>query len=112
MPKRDETGTSSNNTQQSLDRSQELETQRNEIETMSSDSDQTIAVPAINFKRYLGATSVRFIQMGTASKLQYDNQWDLEETVSQVEQKYSTDLRTTADEPTNDDKFLKHWYAW
>ena len=45
--------------------------------------------------------------MGTASKLQYDNQWDLEETVSQVEQKYSTDLRTTADEPTNDDKFLK-----
>ena len=50
-PKRDETGTSSS-TQQPQE--------QDEIETMSSDSDQTIAVPAINFKRYLGggATSV------------------------------------------------------
>ena len=66
-PKRDDTGTSSN-TQQSQE--------QDEIETMSSDSDQTIAVPAINFKRYLGATSVRYIQMGTASKVQYNEEWD------------------------------------
>ena len=45
------------------------------------DSDQTIAVPVINFKRYLGATGVRYIQMGTASKVQYEDKWDLGETV-------------------------------
>ena len=39
--------------------------------------------------------------MGTAIKVQYDNQWDLEETVRQVEQKFSTDLKTIADETTN-----------
>ena len=44
-PKRDETGTSSS-TQQPQE--------QDEIKTMSSDSDQTIAEPAINFKRYLG----------------------------------------------------------
>ena len=89
-------------------RNQELETQRDEIETMLSDSDRTLAVPAINFKRYLGATSVRYIQVGTASKVQYDNQWDLEETVRQkLGQKFSPDIRTIADETTNDDKLLK-----
>ena len=97
-PKRDDTGTSSI-TQQPQ--------KQDEIETMSSDSDQTIAVPAINFKRYLGATSVRYIQMGTASKVQYNEEWDLEETIRQAEQKFSTDLRTIADETTNDEKLIK-----
>ena len=97
-PKRDDTGTSSN-TQQPQ--------KQDEIETMSSDSDQTIAVPAINFKRYLGATSGRYIQMGTASKVQYNEEWDLEETIRQAEQKFSTDLRTIADETTNDEKLIK-----
>ena len=74
---------------------------------MSSDSDQTIAVPAIYSKRYLGATSVRYIQMGTASKVQYEDKWDLEETVRQVEQKFSTDSRTIGDETTNEKKLLE-----
>ena len=74
---------------------------------MSSDSDQTIAVPAINFERYLGAISVRYIEMGTSSKVQYEDKWDLEETVRQAEQKFSTDLRTIADETTNDEKLQK-----
>ena len=53
MPKRDEAGTSSNNYQQSPEIDQVLEMQqRDEIETMSSESDQTIAVPALNFKTY------------------------------------------------------------
>ena len=94
-PKRDETGTSSS-TQQPQG--------QDEIETTSSDSDQTIAVPAINFKRYLGATSVPYIQMGTASRVQYNEEWDLEETNRQAEQNFSTDLRTIADETTNDEK--------
>ena len=97
-PKRDDTGPSSS-TQQPQE--------QDEIETMSSDSDQTIAVPAINFKRYLGATSVRYVQMGTASKVQYNEEWDLKETIRQAEQKFSTDLRTIADETTNDEKLIK-----
>ena len=110
LPKRDEAGPSSSNTQQQQPQYEEENInadQRDETETMSSDSDQTIAVPAINFKRYLGATSVRYIQMGTASKVQYEDKWDLEETVRQAEQKFSTDLRTIADETTNDEKLLK-----
>ena len=108
LPKRDEAGPSSSNTQQLPLEDEDITThQRDEIETMSSDSEQTIAVPAINFKRYLGATSVRYIQMGTASKVQYEDKWDLEETVRQVEQKFSTNLRTIADETSNDEKLLK-----
>ena len=97
-PKRDETGTSS---------SRQQPQEQDETETTSSDSDQTIAVPTINFKRYLGATSVRYIQMGTASRVQYNEEWDLEETIRQAEQKLSTDLRTIADETTNDEKLIK-----
>ena len=97
-PKRDDTGTSSN-TQQPQE--------QDEIETMSSDSDQTIAVQSINFKRYLGVISVRYIQMGTASKVQYNEEWDLEETIRQAKQKFSTDLRTIADETTNDEKLIE-----
>ena len=52
-----------------------------ETETISSDSDNTIAVPAINFKRCLGATGVRYINMGQASNVQDDPKWDFEETV-------------------------------
>ena len=45
--------------------------------------------------------------MGTATKVQDDNQWDLEEAVRQVEQKISIDLKTIAKETTNDNKLLK-----
>ena len=78
-----------------------------DAETMSSGSENTIAVPAINFKRYLGATGVRYINMGKASKIQTNSDWDLEETVRQVEQKFATDLKTIAGETTNDEKLLK-----
>ena len=74
---------------------------------MSSGSENTIAVPAITFKRYLGATGVRYINMGKASKYQTSGDWDLEETVCQVEQKFATDLKTIAGETTNDEKLLK-----
>ena len=59
---------------------------------MSSSSENTIAVPAINFKHYLGATGVRYINMGKASKPQISNDWDLEETIRHVKQKFATDL--------------------
>ena len=77
------------------------------VETMSSGSENTMAVPAINFKRYLGATGVRYMNMGKASKIQTNSEWDLEETVRQVEQKFATDLKTIAWETTNDEKLLK-----
>ena len=89
MPKRDEAGTNSSNTQQPQFEEEDIAPhQKDETETMSSDSDQTKAVPAINFTRYLGATSVRYIQMGTASKVQYEDKWDIEKTVRQVEQNF------------------------
>ena len=70
MLERDEEGTSNSNNQQPPEREQDLEMQRRDgKETMSSDSDQTIAVPAINFKRYLLVTSVGYFQMGTASRV-------------------------------------------
>ena len=39
--------------------------------------------------------------------MQYNEEWDLEETIRQAEQKFSTDLRTIADETTNDEKLFK-----
>ena len=51
MEKRDEAGPSSSNTQQPPDKEKELEMQqRDEMKTMSSNSDSTIAVPATNYK--------------------------------------------------------------
>ena len=74
---------------------------------MSSGSENTIAVPAINFRQYLGATGVRFINLGQASKIQPNNEWDSEETIPQLVQKFTTDLETLAGEATNDEKLLK-----
>ena len=78
-----------------------------DAETLSSGSKNTISVPAINFKRYLGATGVRYINTGKASKIQTSSDWELEETVRQVEQKFATDLKTIAGETTNDEKLVK-----
>ena len=98
----------SSNTQQLPDSDQELQMQqRDELETMSSNSDQNNAEPAIYFKRYLGPTRMRYIQMGTASKVHNNDQWNLEETVRQLERKCSLDLLTIAHETTYDEKLLK-----
>ena len=45
--------------------------------------------------------------MGKASKIQTNSDWDLEETIRQMEQKFATDLKTIAGETTNDEKLLK-----
>ena len=63
--------------------------------------------PAINFKQYLGATGVRYIQMGQASHIETNKSWELEETVRQAEQKFTTDLKTIAAETNDDEKLLK-----
>ena len=76
-------------------------------ETESKSSANSLFVPTINFKRYLGTTGVRYIQMGQASHIQNENKWDLEETIRQAEQKFTTDLKTIATETTNDEKLLK-----
>ena len=52
LPKRDEAGPSNSNTQQPQIENEDITThQRDETETMSSDSDQTIAVMAIKISR-------------------------------------------------------------
>ena len=72
LPKRDEASPSSSNLQQPPIEDEDITThQGDETETMSSASDQTIAVPAINFKRYLGAASVRYTQMGNQPNRDY-----------------------------------------
>ena len=71
---------------------------------MSSDSKNTIAVTAFNFERYPGATGVRLLYMGNASRIQDTAELDLEETICQVMQRFPTDLRTTASETTIDEK--------
>ena len=48
----------------------DLETPFEDAETMSSGSENTMAIPDISFKRYLGTTGVRYINMGKASKIQ------------------------------------------
>ena len=77
-----------------------------EAETESTSSIGSMGVPAINFKIYMGATAVRYIQMGQASHVQEENKWDLEETIRQAEQKLATDRRTFAKETTNDERLL------
>ena len=74
---------------------------------MLSPSNESINVPAIIFKKILGATGLRFIQMRQASHVQNNNEWNLGETVRQAEQKFATDLKTIAMETTNGDKLLK-----
>ena len=104
-PNETEQGTSRQRTEKSQP---DLEIPEFEVAvTMSSGSENTIAVPANNFKRYLEATGVRYINMEKASKIQTNNVWDLEETIRQVEQKFATDLKTKAGETTNDEKLLK-----
>ena len=44
--------------------------------------------------------------MGKASKIQSSNDWDLEETIRHVEQKFARDIKTIGG-TTNDEKFLK-----
>ena len=110
LPKPNEAALSTSNTNQIQpeEDSFEIETQGfAEIETISFDYDNTIAVPAINFKRYLGATGVPYINMGQASKVQDGPQWDLEETIHPVKQKFATDIKPITEETMNDDKPLK-----
>ena len=78
---------------------------------MSTGSENTIAVPAKNFKRYLGATGVRYKNMEKASKIQINSDWDLEETVRQVEHKFATDLKTIAGKRQTMRNYSKHWFA-
>ena len=74
---------------------------------MSTNSNNSIDVPTVNSKKYLGATGVRYVQMGQASHVQENNEWNLEETVRQAEHKFSTILKTIAMDITNVDKLLK-----
>ena len=63
---------------------QEQETSTEE-KTESTSSIASLCVPAIYFKKYMGATGVRYIQTGQASHVQEENKWDLEETIRQAE---------------------------
>ena len=89
------------------DNTLEAESQPDPNETESTSSADSFDVPTVNFERYLGTTGVRYIQIGQASHIQGENKWDLEETIRQAEQKFTTYLKTIATETTNDEKLLK-----
>ena len=74
------------------DNTLEAENQPDTNETESTSSADSFDVPAIIFKRYLGTTRVRYIQMGQASHIQGENKLVLEETIRQAEQKFTSDL--------------------
>ena len=101
------TPTNKNNEQGTSGETQIEETDQQTEETMLSPSNESINVPAIFFKKILGATGLRFIQMRQASHVQNNNEWNLGETVRQAEQKFATYLKTIAMETTNGDKLLK-----
>ena len=82
MPKKQDEG----QTETTNDNIMEAGSQSETNETESTGSADSLDVPAINFKRYLGTTGVRYIQMGQASHIQNEKKWDLEETIRQVEQ--------------------------
>ena len=103
MPKKQDEG----QTETTNDNIPEAGSQSETNKTESTGSAYSLDVPAVNFKRYLGTTGVRYIQMGQASEIQNENKWDLEETTRQAEQKFTTDLKTIAIETTNDEKVLK-----
>ena len=92
---------------ETTDNTTEVESQPETNEKDSRSSADSFDVPAINFKRYLGTTGARYIQMGQANHIQGENKWDLEETIRQAEQNFTTDLKTIATETTNDEKLLK-----
>ena len=77
-------------------------------ETTSNNSNDSMDVPEISFKKYPGATGVRKIQMGQANHVQENKEWNLEEAIRQAEQKFATDMKMIAMETTNDDKLQKH----
>ena len=77
------------------------------LETESTISIESFGVPAMKFKRYLRATGVRYIQMGYTSHVHNDNNWDLEETIRQAEQKLKTNLKTIDTQTTNDERLLE-----
>ena len=101
------TPTVKNNEQGTSGETQIGETDQQTEETMSSHSNNSIDVPVTNFKKYLGANGVRYIQMRQASHVQNNNEWNLEKIIRQAEQKLATDLKTIATETANDDKLLK-----
>ena len=106
LPKPNEAGPSTSCPRQTQPGENRIETEA-ETEIMSSESENTIAVLTIFFKRNLGDISVRYINMRQASKTHDNPIWNLEETDGPVEQKFATGLETITGETTNDKKLLK-----
>ena len=92
-----------------LETSSEIQEQEDspKAETESTSSIESLGVPAINFRKYIGAIGDRYNQVGQASHVQEENKRDLEERIRQAVQKFATDLRTIAKETNNDQKLLK-----
>ena len=79
-----------NENEQARSRQQTIETEPQSEETMSTSSNDYLDVQAIIFEKYLGPINVRYFQMGRANHVQENKERNLEETVRQAEQIFST----------------------
>ena len=79
---------------------------------IGSETDQdpsVLAVPAINWTRYVGVKSVEYVNIGHAPRIaaEEQNDWNLEQAVHVTEKKFSTDLQLLMTKTTNDPNLLK-----
>ena len=83
-----------------------------DFEAGPTSSNDAIDVPANYCKQISGSTGVRYIQMGHESHIHTDKTWNLEETIRQAEQKFTTDLETITTKTTDDENLLKILVSW
>ena len=83
--------------------------QNNIKEDSDSDTIQELGVPPVNWTKYAGCKSIPHIEKKHALivNLQDVQEWNLETTVREVEQNFSTDLELIVKERTNDEVLSK-----
>ena len=80
-----------------------------EIDSETDQDPSVQEVPAINWARYVGLKSVRYVKMGHAPRIaaKDQNNLKLEQAVRETEENFSTDLQLLMTETTNDPNLLK-----
>ena len=78
-------------------------------ESSEDEAPSELGVPAINWTKYAGCKTIRYIKMGNAPNVKSpDGQdWKVDQTVRDVEKNFSTDLHLLTKETCNDATLLK-----
>ena len=107
-PQRPQTSTSTDNTPPP-GQQQWTPMEEGEIGSGSEEDTSVLEVPAINWAKYVGVKSVRYIKMGHAPRVDAieQNYWDLGNAVRETEKQFATDLQLLMTETTNEPSLLK-----